>query len=113
MLNEQFFHNVECAVPHKCAKELDASSKCAQCEIGYKFVACEPMTLKCGHYICKVCTENVEKGSLKCNFCSAKMTSTDAIGSASDFLIQSFLSSLTQELKDKYLATLSLYNGEF
>lgn len=111
MLNQQFFNNVECAVPHKCSKKEDSSKKCAQCEIGYKFIACEPMILKCGHSICKECIEKVQKGSLKCNICSADMINSDAIGSAADFLVQSFLSNLTQELSDKFMASLSLYNG--
>jgi hypothetical protein len=75
MLNQELRELIECAVPHKCPKEKDASNKCIQCEIGYSFIACEPILLQCGHHVCKECTEKLKKEALKCKICSAELKS--------------------------------------
>jgi hypothetical protein len=61
MLNQTVYSSIECAIAHQCAKDEDNSNKCAQCEIGYSFIACEPILLQCGHHVCKECTEKVKK----------------------------------------------------
>ena len=90
-MDKSLYDCVECAVPHKCEKEKSSSKKCAQCEIDYNFIACEPISLKCGHYICKECTEKVESRSYKCKICSSEMVNTNASGTASEFLVNSSL----------------------
>lgn len=42
--------SIECAIPHRCSK--GKCSNCAQCEIGYLFIANEPTSLECGHHVC-------------------------------------------------------------
>jgi len=114
MLNKELYSHFECAVPHKCPRETDASKKCIQCEIGYSFVACEPILLQCGHHVCKECTEKVKKGSLKCKICSAELIrlGNDVQNSSSAFIIQMNLPLLAQQLREKFKNTLSIFESK-
>ena len=73
MLNQRILNNIECAIPHKCAKDNNESKRCAQCDIGYLFIACEPILLQCGHHICKSCEHEAKNGSLKCKICELEI----------------------------------------
>lgn len=114
MQNQEIIKSIECDVPHKCSKNAkDLTKKCAQCEIGYSFVACEPRTLECGHLVCLECKSKVEKGSLKCKICGVDAKYTEVQGISAHTLFQVFLNDFTKELKDKYKAALQLYDGIF
>ena len=114
MLNQEILSHIECAVPHKCPKEKDASKKCAQCEIGYSFIACDPILLQCGHHVCKECTNKVNEMSSKCKICSAelKMLANNVHNSSSAFIIQMNLPLLGQQLRDKFQKTLSIFESK-
>lgn len=112
MLSVEILKCVECAIPHDCIKEIDPSKRCIQCEINYSFIALEPITLKCGHHICKECRAKLDRNSsFKCKICSSQISINDGVGTASEVLIQTFMKDLTRELKEKYVRTLNLYTG--
>ena len=111
MLSQQIYSNIECAIEHKCAKKEDNSNKCAYCEIGYSFVACEPILLQCTHHVCKECSEKVEKGSLKCKFCSDEMK-TNVHNFTCEAMIQLCLTNLSQNLREKYVEALNLFESK-
>jgi hypothetical protein len=111
MQNRDKLKSVECAVAHKCAKNGDKTKRCAQCEIGYAFVVCDPRTLECGHLICFECKSKVEEGNLNCKICATNTKYTEAKGAAAETLIDLFLNDLTKELYDKYQEALNIYNG--
>jgi hypothetical protein len=90
MLNRKIIKNVECAVPHKCAKSKDSSKRCAQCEIGYSFFACEPITLECGHLICFDCKPKVDDECFKCNNCGANAKCSQVKGIFAETLFHHF-----------------------
>jgi hypothetical protein len=111
MLNQKLYSHIECAVPHKCSK--DAHKKCIQCEIGYSFIACDPILLQCGHHVCKECTDKVNEASLTCRICSAelKRLGNDVQNSSSGFIIQMNLPLLGQQLRDKFQNALSIFES--
>ena len=111
MLSQQILQSIECAIAHKCPKDADGSKRCAQCEIGYSFVACEPITLECGHHICKECDKETQNGSLKCKFCAKFVKLNGARGIAADSLFQFITDKLAKELKKKYATAIKLLEG--
>ena len=111
MLNEQILKSIECAIAHKCLKDTDKSKRCAHCEVGHSFIACEPIKLECGHHVCKQCDKQIENGSLKCKFCDKGVKLIGGSGIAADNLFQLFANDLTKELRDKYSTAIDLYNG--
>lgn len=111
MSKQKLYKSIECAIPHKCTKEK--AEKCFKCEIGYRFVANEPMALSCGHVICTECTQKIKNEKIKCKLCSADMTSANSSHLMSEHLIRSYLTYLSQELKDKYTKAIHLLEGIF
>ena len=111
MLSNQIVKNIECAIGHKCAREANESAKCAQCALGYLFIACEPTTLKCGHHVCKECEPKVSTRSLNCKLCGDEMKSLERVNSSSEALVSLFINDLAKELKNKYNQALDLYQG--
>jgi hypothetical protein len=109
MLNQKILQSIECAIAHKCPKE--ESRRCAQCEIGYSFVACEPMTLECGHHICKGCNKKAANGSLKCKFCAKSVQLTASKGIAAESLFECLTNDLVRELREKYATAIDIYDG--
>ena len=105
MLNEQILQNIECALAHDCAT---SSNKCAECDLGYKFIACEPIPLQCGHYICKKCESKTKEGSINCKFCKKRAACTGGLGGAAEALFQFVQKELFGELRDKYEKALHL-----
>jgi hypothetical protein len=113
MLNQQIYSNIRCAIPHQCAKQEDNSNKCAQCEIAYSFIACEPILMQCMHHVCKECTVKIKKGSAKCKFCSADLKSTGVQNPTTEILIKTFFTSLSKNLRDKYMGALHLFESNY
>ena len=111
MLDEQILKSIECAIAHKCPKDADDSKRCAHCEIGHSFIACEPITLECGHHICKECDKDIENGSLKCKFCAKSVKLFGGPGIAADSLFQVLANDLTKELRVKYSTAMHLYDS--
>lgn len=111
MLSQEIVNTIECAIPHKCEKEKNAANKCAHCEISYKFIAIEPMALKCSHHVCKECEFKCQTGSISCKICSKKSELTGASGAASEMLAHVYLNPLFEELKHKYEMTFNIYDG--
>ena len=89
-MQNQVLKSIQCATSHNYAKEKDASKTCAQCDIGYTFIAREPMTIKCGHHVCKECEKRTSNWS-NCKICGAKVELTGASGIAADALAQVFI----------------------
>jgi len=108
MINEQILQSIQCAIPHKCVAE---SNKCAQCDIGYCFISCEPTTLQCGHQICSECKVKCRKRKLKCKICAIEMKSLDVISLPAEVWIQYTINDLTVELKEKYAKALKIYHS--
>lgn len=102
---------IECAMPHKCAKTVNGSASCTKCDSEYRFIVFEPITLKCGHHICKECKKKAENENANCKICNENIKITDGIGAASDLFIKMYLKDLTSELNNKYSKTLSHFNG--
>ena len=112
MIDSDALKCIECAVPHTCAKQVNGSQRCAQCEVGYCFIVCEPITLKCGHFVCKECKTKAERPSeMKCKICNEKLESTGANGTASDVFVKMYLKDLTSQLRDKHFKTLNQFEG--
>lgn len=111
-MNKKVYDCIECALPHKCQKETDTGRKCAQCEIGYKFIAYEPMSLQCGHLVCNQCTDKIKNGAYKCKICLNEMVSFNVPASASDCLIELKMKQLTELLKEKYKQSLKILTGK-
>lgn len=111
MLNQEILSAIECAIPHKCERETNRSNKCAHCDIGYKFISIEPVTLKCSHHICKECESRVEKDGMNCNLCNKKSELSGASGAAAEIVVQAYLNPLFDELKEKYKMTFNIYDG--
>jgi hypothetical protein len=106
MLNEHILQSIECAISHKCCK---GTTKCAECDIGYKFIACAPVPIQCGHHICKQCEAKTREASvIGCKFCRKKATCTGGLGVAAESLFQLLLKDLIGELRDKYEKTFQL-----
>ena len=103
--------SIECAIAHTCPKDADGTKRCAQCEINYSFIACEPIVLDCGHHVCKECDQSNENGILKCKICAKSVKIFGGPGVAADTLFQVFANSLAKELRDKYSIALNLYDG--
>jgi hypothetical protein len=112
MLNQQILQSIECAIAHKCPNEADGTKRCAQCEIGYSFVACEPITLDCGHHICRECGSDFENGILKCKICAKNVKLIGTPGVAADSVFELVKISLAKELKEKYAAAFKIYEGK-
>ena len=110
-MNTQVLQSIEFAIAHKCPKNADETKRCAQCEIGYSFVACEPITLECGHHICKQCDEEAQNGSLKCKFCQKSVRLIGGSGVAADSVFKLLANDLAKELKEKYAAAIDIYEG--
>ena len=104
MLSSELIDCIKCAVPHKCASEDDGSKFCAQCRIGYSFIAREPRVLDCGHHVCKECKEKFQDAYcfFTCNVCFGLTKVSDAKGAAAEFLIKTNLNDLAKMLLDKY-----------
>lgn len=112
MQNREILKSVECALPHKCAKKEDETKRCAYCEIGYPFVACDARILDpCGHLICFKCKEQIEGERFNCNICGCEANCTNTKAAAFETLFHLFLNDLYKELKDKYKNALYMYNG--
>ena len=112
MLNESFYKTFECAVPHKCTAETDSSKKCAHCDIGYCYIACEPIILECKHHVCKECTEKIKTGSYTCKFCNGLLKSTGVPNPSSDFIIENSMGIISKELKEKYVTAMDLFKSK-
>ena len=108
MLSQQILQSNECAIAHKCPKDADGSKRCAQCEIGYSFVACEPITLECGHHICKACDKNITNGRVNCKYCAKIVKLLGGRGMAADSVFQLIADKLATELKNKYATAINL-----
>lgn len=111
MLSNNVLSSIECAISHTCLKGSNPSDKCVQCEIGYSFIADEPRVLECGHHICKECIAKTESGNINCKICSKIAKYYGANGVAADSLFQLFQNDLAKELRDKFEATIKLYDG--
>lgn len=111
MIQTQILNGIQCAISHNCAKAKDATIECAHCEIDYKFIACEPMTLKCGHHVCKRCQDKLSPET-KCMICGQEANSTVASGVAADVLLFTFINPLFLELREKYKKAFDLYSGK-
>lgn len=109
----QILPNIECAIGHKCAREANESAKCAHCAVGYLFIAHEPTSLKCGHHICKECSDKSKSGSLKCKLCSNAIECLGLVNQSSAALVAVFTKDLANELKEKFKMALDLYEGNF
>lgn len=109
MLSTELLECIECAMPHRCAKRENPSNNCAQCLVGYSFVACEPISLECGHHICKQCREKTQKEPLRCKFCNKLIRTSNSFGSAAELLIKANLKFLTRDLIEKYSHANSLF----
>ena len=112
MVNESFYKTFECAIPHKCTTDTDSSKKCAYCDIGYCFIAFEPIILECKHHACKDCTKKIKNGSYTCKFCNALLKSTSVANPSSDFIVEGSLDIMSKELKEKYVTALDLYKSK-
>ena len=99
MLYEQLFNNIECAIAHKCTKKEDNSNRCAQCEIGYRFIAFEPVALACGHYVCNECIQKLQQESNLCKFCIKNMANSEE----SELAIKYNMPNLFEVLIEKYV----------
>ena len=110
MLNQEILQSIECAIAHTCPKDADGSKRCAQCEIGYSFIAYEPKTLNCGHVICAECKNETEQ-CLRCKICDKSVKLIAGKGFAAASLFQVLSNDLAKELKDKYAAAIHLYRG--
>jgi hypothetical protein len=104
--------SIECAIAHKCPKDADRAKRCAQCEINYSFIACEPMVLDCGHHVCKECDEIIEKGNLKCKYCEKNVKLTGSTGVAADSMFQFVSIDVAKHLKEKFATGLDIYEGK-
>jgi len=111
MLNQNLLKNIECVIPHKCAKDTDKSKRCAQCEIGYSFIACEPILLQCGHNICISCENKAKNGSFKCKICEHEIKSIDLKNNSAESLLDFLIDDLTKDLNDKYKKAFHLYKS--
>ena len=111
MINQQILQSIECAIQHRCPKDTDRSKRCVECEIGYTFVACEPIVIECGHHVCKECDKNMENRSLRCKFCAKDAKATGAVGVAANTFFQVFANDLAQELKEKYTRAIDLFKS--
>jgi hypothetical protein len=98
MLNMQILQSIECAAVHKWSKLADGTKWCAKCKIGYKMIACEPLTLACGHHVCKECGIVIRNRILKCRFCARKVELTGGRGTAADSLFQFVANDLAKQL---------------
>lgn len=104
MLSSEFHKFMQCTIPHKCSKEKNSPENCTHCEIGYFFIVCEPIMLKCGHQICKECIEKAENEDLLCTICGAQIEIGNIMGqTVTEPLIKMFLNDLSKELAEKYL----------
>lgn len=108
MLDKHTLSTIECAVSHECTK------KCAFCEIGYKFIAFNPMSLKCGHSICSECDIEQFKGITGRIFCKFCQTSQPVVakGFATEIIIQTNLDLIIAELREKSKKAINIYKGE-
>ena len=113
MVDSDALKCIECAILHTCAKKVNGSERCLQCEIGYRFIVCEPITLKCNHFICKECKNKLDKTSeINCKICNAKIESTGLKGAASEAIVKLYLKELTSQLNDKYSLSLGQFEGK-
>ena len=110
-MNTQILQSIECAIAHKCPKDADETKRCAHCEIGYSFVACEPITLECGHHICKQCDTEAQNGSINCKICAKSVKLFGGAGVAANSLFKLLANDLAKELKEKYATAIDIYDG--
>jgi len=100
MISQEILESIECVVPHKCSKKLDASKSCIFCEIDYHFIAKEPVLLECQHNVCKDCKGNAQNE--KCKLCNEFIKLTHMGVKSTEILIQLNLKELFEILKIKF-----------
>lgn len=98
---------LKCAVSHECA--LDHNSKCAWCEIGFEFMAENPVMLACGHAICWYCHFERKETSFDCKIHGN--TSVCGDGTLQKLVLQANANELFQTLRDKFSKTVQLLKG--
>lgn len=111
MLSKKLIESIECAMPHECPKKMNSSNSCIYCEVGYSFIVKEPLLLECEHNICKECKDHVENKN--CKICSKKIEVLNMKNRSTQLLIESNLTKLFENLKDKFNTTLSSFQGKF
>ena len=113
MIIQQVLKSIECAIAHRCPNDDVKGKRCAQCEIGYSFIACEPIVLDCGHHICRECDQSTENETIVCQFCEKNVKLTGSTGVAAETVFQFVSLELAKQLKDKFATGLNIYDGKF
>lgn len=107
MIQEHLLDCIECAIGHKCAK--DESRPCAYCEIGFHFIAENPIQLTCGHTICKRCSTEYDR-KVECKTHGETSIGFEAI--SANELIKIKASDLFSTLKETFSRAIDLLQGK-
>lgn len=94
---------------HECLKDIEPEKICQICELGYIYIAEQPLQLSCGHCVCTNCTSNAQKMTFKCKNHNEVEVIADA--HMARLLIENNLNVMFPILKQKYDATMSLFQG--
>lgn len=109
MISSEILEYIECAIPHNCPKKINSnlSTKCAHCDIDYKFIAKQPVILQCDHQICLDCENKAQRSSLKCKICesmskNSPIRSSGAKNKLLEKTLNEHLGEFYAELKSKF-----------
>jgi hypothetical protein len=107
MISDDMIELLECATQHDCA--LKRSSRCAVCELGFKYIVVDPIQLTCGHTICSECKN--EQKMEKVNCLKHGEASIGLKSETTRLLIKLNIESLIEKLKNSFEASMATLKG--
>lgn len=96
---------------HECPKLIEPDTKCCICDLGFIYVAEQPLQLTCGHCVCTGCSDNHQKSKFKCD--AHDDTEVAAESHMARLFIRNSLDILFAFLKQKYEATVTMCQSNF
>lgn len=104
----KIFKALECVAhkTHECSKKMEPDSKCSICDLGFIYIAEQPLELSCGHCVCISCTDNHQKTKFKCE--THFDTEVNAASHMARLFIRNSLNILYPFLNQKYESMITL-----
>ena len=97
---------IECVACHKCDLKTPMASRCATCEIGYRFISEMPLQLSCSHVICSKCKTGE---TVKCS--RDGLAKPSGISNVANRIINKKKGALLENLRDKVKLSFQFAEG--